>query len=379
MAADLRALLLALLLVLPLPCLGADLAGSVTAALDKAREHLAAPLDEIGLPGQRERQTSSPGSRLIRCNLAEAARAVATDCEQLFSAGSVDSLLRVAGVDSPPGLPSNSSGMRFSFTDSLHKHVPGGIETLALLDGANRELRRAFALLSFAERAELRKRVRGFEFWRDQWPGYPVGRMLELAERVERQPLAAAGALLALCAHTIRESVLSSALTFDKQLTYQTPLGAVVIGTYGDDTYRAQGALLIIDPGGDDSYHLPVAGWPVVSMIVDLGGDDYYSCPDGAGLGGAVMGASWLEDISGSDTYSAGPFSQGCGVFGIGVLIDRQGDDRYRGEYLCQGASFFGIGALIDMGGDDIYGADFGAQGASFAAGSALLADLGGR
>jgi hypothetical protein len=367
-----------LALMLPLPCLAGNLTDSLEVALKNAQMHLGMQLEEIGLPGQRGRHMSSPGGSLISSNLAEAVREVAIDCEQLLCAGSADSLLSIAGLDKPSSFDADLPGMLVSSKDSLRKYVPGGIQTLVLLAGINRELLRAFSLLSFAEREELRELVSGFEFWRDQWPDYPVERMLELSGRVKREHLASAGAMMALCTRTIRESGLPSVVTSGKPIFYQTPLGAVVIGTHDDDTYGPAAALLIVDPGGDDSYQLSAAGWPTVAMIVDLGGDDHYNCPDGTGLGGSVMGASWLEDVSGNDTYTSGPFSQGAGILGAGVLIDRQGNDRYRGGYLCQGASFFGIGVLIDLAGNDIYNADFGAQGAGFAAGEALLADLGG-
>ncbi len=335
-------------------------------------------MDNISLPGRQGARITSTGGGQINGSLPDAARAVAQDCEKLLCNRSAESFLRFSGMDIPAPFPVDFSNLRLSCMDSLHKYVPGGLVTIALLAETNTELRRAFAALSAAERVELGNLVRGFEFWRDQWPGYPLQRMLELSGRVDRKRLADAGALMALCARTIRESLpLPGAAPAEVQ-TYHTPWGDIVLGTPGDDTYHGPAALLIIDPGGDDSYHLQGANWPAVNMIIDSGGDDSYCSPGGYALGGALMGVSWLEDFRGDDSYSSGPFSQGAGALGVGVLIDREGNDSYRGEYLCQGASFFGIGVLIDMEGEDTYGADFGAQGANFAAGEALLADLGG-
>ncbi len=369
--------MLVLLIALPLPCRATGFPDSVAAALAVAQTHLLAPLDRIGLPGLGRSRSPVPGGSLTRGTLAAATRIVSGESEKLFAAATVDDFLELTTGDSLPVILSQSPGPRLAQADALEKYLPGFRAVLALLTGANRELRRAFAPLSFAERAELRGLVRDFEFWRDQWPDYPLKRMLALAERVDRKHLSNAGRLLALCAATIRDSVSLSATSRDKPLTFQTPWGAVVLGTPGHDIYRER-ALLIVDPGGGDSYRLPDARWPAVQMIIDLGGDDSYRSEGGFALGGALMGASWLEDVSGDDSYWSGPFSQGCGALGVGVLVDRRGDDSYRGGYLCQGASFFGTGALIDMEGDDSYDADFGAQGASFAAGSALLADLAG-
>ena len=177
-----------------------------------------------------------------------------------------------------------------------------------------------------------------------------------------------------------------------------TAIGAVVVGSRGDDRYPP-GAALIIDPGGNDSYWRSPAEAGAVAVIVDLSGDDRYSGADvavgalsalvelsgddryeldGAGLGAAIAGASLLVDFSGNDIYRCAYFGQGAAAFGLGALIDRAGRDDYRLHAWGQGLGLAGgLGLLWDRAGDDRYAAAgaadpfdrgllSGAQGAAF-------------
>lgn len=160
--------------------------------------------------------------------------------------------------------------------------------------------------------------------------------------------------------------------------TFKAAIGAVVIGTRGNDRHGPDAAL-IIDPGGDDVYERAPARGGAVSVIIDLAGNDEYRgrdlalrglsaivdfsgddryAMDGPGLGAAIVGAALLIDFSGNDSYVAKYFGQGAAAFGIGALVDLAGDDRYRLEAWGQGLGLAGgLGLLWDRGGNDHYAA----------------------
>jgi hypothetical protein len=161
-----------------------------------------------------------------------------------------------------------------------------------------------------------------------------------------------------------------------RALRFDSPVGAVSIGTRGDDVHAADAAV-IVDPGGHDTYErAPVVGG-AVSVIVDLAGDDRYRGSDvvvhglsalvdlaghdryamaGPGIGAAIAGASLVLDFEGDDTYEAGVFGQGAAAFGLGALVDLRGDDTYRLRAAGQGFGLpGGLGLLWDRGGNDAY------------------------
>ncbi|MFC1544907.1 hypothetical protein ACFL4X_01950 [Gemmatimonadota bacterium] len=366
-----------LLVLLALPCRAGEWADSVAAALEGSISRLSFAAPDLKLPGLAQSDSPAPGRQLAGMDLAAASREISAAGERLSQLSSAEHFLNLPVTD---GSGFNSkvllqSGLD-SVVDSLGSYLPAISRSLTLLLAANRELTAAFQLLTPAEKEQLRSLVAGFEFWRDEWPDYPVRRMVELAGRVDLARLASAGGLLAQCVAQIRETGVTDTGSLRAPLTFATPWGDVVVGTSGSDHYGAR-VMLIVDPGGDDTYQIPSGYWPAVSVIVDFGGDDIYGAPS-ASLGGALCGASWLEDISGDDRYRAGPISLGCGALGVGVLVDREGDDTYESTSLTQGAAFYGYGALIDLNGGDCYRAEFGAQGACFAPGEAILADLAG-
>ncbi len=137
----------------------------------------------------------------------------------------------------------------------------------------------------------------------------------------------------------------------------QSPRGLIVIGTRGDDEYSYQTPpLLILDPGGNDTYR--ISGFPAdypLCGIIDAAGNDSYISADSTspGIGGAVLGMSVVLDISGNDTYHANNVAQGCGIFGVGAVMDNNGRDTYTARSYAQGAAAFGIGVLSDSTGND--------------------------
>jgi hypothetical protein len=88
-----------------------------------------------------------------------------------------------------------------------------------------------------------------------------------------------------------------------------------------------------------------------------------------------VQPVSVVIDLSGNDTYEAGPGepSQGSGLGGVGVLWDSLGDDRYRAAERSQGFAQLGAGVLIDAAGNDDYGLGLAGQGAALFGGALLL------
>lgn len=166
-------------------------------------------------------------------------------------------------------------------------------------------------------------------------------------------------------------------------LAVETPLGAICLGTNGDDIYRSPCALLIIDLNGDDEYFGKIAAntslTQPVSVVVDLGGNDTY---DNNGYtatqGSGILGVGILVDNSGDDSYSARAFSQGACLFGGGALVDLMGNDRYETAVTSQASGYFGSALLIDLNGDDKYNSFGYSQGFAGKKAVCILADKNG-
>jgi hypothetical protein len=227
--------------------------------------------------------------------------------------------------------------------------------------------------------AQLRAAVRPFEdagLLRTLAEGLPsAGDLLALADRVDAAALERAN--LRFIAATMRfANGMRGVRDFPAARTFQSSIGAVIIGTRGNDRHGADAAL-IIDPGGDDHYDRAAARGGALSVIVDLAGNDRYVGSDlalrglsaivdlagddvyameGPGLGAAIAGAALVVDLAGNDSYQAKFFAQGAAAFGIGALLDSSGDDRYRVQAWGQGFGLAGgLGLLWDRGGDDRY------------------------
>ncbi len=155
----------------------------------------------------------------------------------------------------------------------------------------------------------------------------------------------------------------------------RTPIGELVIGTYGKDVFTGN-PLVVIDPGGDDIYQLDPQEPGRARVIADWEGNDLYMAPDGHDLGCGFWNWGLLIDQAGDDTYRAGNFSLGAGWFGVGALYDLGGRDTYEGDTYTQGAGGWGLGVLYDGGdGNDRYNGALSSQGFGFTAGSGVLMD----
>lgn len=162
-------------------------------------------------------------------------------------------------------------------------------------------------------------------------------------------------------------------------ININTPLGRIVIGDTGSDSYRVDDYLLICDFGGNDKYADGAGSRPglPISVIIDLDGDDNYGDSlSSRAFGYGNCGTGLLLDVSGKDRYRADRLAQGCGIFGTGLISDFEGNDDYRLVVSGQGCGYFGVGLSIDRLGDDNYYIAGDGQGAgSVGGGIGILAD----
>jgi len=148
-------------------------------------------------------------------------------------------------------------------------------------------------------------------------------------------------------------------ITGDVLFVQQTRAGLIVIGGPGVNTYDLdRRLLLVIDLGGDDTYHGNIASSSDIDhgigVVIDLSGNDTYTS-DPLGLATGRLGVGLLVDLAGDDVYQLDQGSGGTGFAGIGMLFDRKGNDVYMGNRFTQGAAFGGLGLLIDLAGNDRY------------------------
>ena len=149
----------------------------------------------------------------------------------------------------------------------------------------------------------------------------------------------------------------------------------VAIGSLGNDVYEG-GYDLIIDPGGNDTYHLTYdLQNPHSTIIADFSGDDIYVAENDFALACGAFAYSLLIDYEGDDIYRGGSFSLGAAYFGAGLLWDKKGNDSYFGDTFTQGAGTFGLGLLIDSDGSDTYTGNLFCQGFGFVSGIGGLVD----
>ncbi len=259
----------------------------------------------------------------------------------------------------------------------------GAAETLyASLTLAARVFQKAFSGLSDNETENAKQRIEEMLFRGD----VATGRTRREKQQIKEQVFAAAslidveavaGAAWIMSAAAGR--IAASQPAFEaraKPLVRTTPLGAVVIGTPGDDIYVGPAPCILLDPGGNDVYMFTQQAQ--FSVIIDYCGDDTYRGSSGWSPASGVAGVSILVDLRGDDLYQGDRFSLGCGFMGAGVLWDGSGDDRYAGGMFCQGAAALGIGALFDGEGSDRYTASLFAQGFGYVGGAGVLADMAG-
>jgi len=197
-----------------------------------------------------------------------------------------------------------------------------------------------------------------------------------MASQIDRTKMMGAFCVLAAVLDHAVLSLADDDPLHKRPRTVHTPHGDIVIGGTGDDSYDGEMPLILIEPGGDDTYRF--TGSVPFSVIIDMAGDDAYVPARSCFLGSGVLGIGALVDCEGDDVYRGGHFSFGCGFLGAGLLADYKGNDQYDAGALCQGAGAFGMGLLFDGQGDDTYKSIFYSQGMGYVGGGGFLVDTSG-
>ena len=173
-------------------------------------------------------------------------------------------------------------------------------------------------------------------------------------------------------ASVVDSLIKTNAVTANFHVEIPTSLGSIIISDNSESEYSYSSPLLVIDLGGNDTYHGEIAATSAshpFSILIDFDGNDKYISnketiyTQGAG----IMGTAILIDLKGDDTYNAANNAQGFGLFGTGILYDETGTDSYNMENSGQGCGYFGVGLNIDIEGDDhfyLYGDGQGMGGA---------------
>jgi hypothetical protein len=165
---------------------------------------------------------------------------------------------------------------------------------------------------------------------------------------------------------------------------------ALLLGSPGDDDHQAltlsqasagpHGRALLLEPGGNDRYHLgnEVLVWPSSQLP-----DHNASMGQGAGFGTSTGGGlALLIDAAGDDSYRAHVFAQGAGLRqGLGTLIDLGGHNRHHAAWYAMGAAAHQAVGLLwaaDAGDDRYEVSHVTAMGAGHDEGVGMLVDGGG-
>ncbi|KQC11798.1 MAG: hypothetical protein APR63_12150 [Desulfuromonas sp. SDB] len=150
----------------------------------------------------------------------------------------------------------------------------------------------------------------------------------------------------------------NSELIPDTTLSLFTPLGQVIIGGSGEDSFICgdEPILAMVDWGGSDYYlSKPDSGNFYLILLLDWQGDDIYQSVQTPGLACGILGISILVDVEGNDHYTADRNSWGWADLGFSALYDLDGDDYYSCGQQGLGASYSGVGILADFKGEDQY------------------------
>jgi hypothetical protein len=247
---------------------------------------------------------------------------------------------------------------------------------------SRRSTERAFKDLSKDEIEELRQLIPKFihhTVGDENTQGFDE-RLLSLSQRVRIKHLLD-GTLSMLNAIEKTRAIYErdpEPIMIAERFTFETPLGAICIGSALDDTFT-EPACIIIDFEGNDTYSersgtntVPLAP----SVIIDLNGNDRYATHEDNSFAGGVMNIAVLFDRKGHDVYQAHNNACGSGIAGVGILIDHAGDDEYKINQFGIGAGAFGLGILYDKKGNDYYSGKHYCEGFSMTKGLGLLLDL---
>jgi hypothetical protein len=262
--------------------------------------------------------------------------------------------------------------------------LPGALEELvAALQNGQELFGAAFEELDEEEAGFVKSMLEEILF-RGEWPAdrtrwdnqVRLERTFRLASRIDLRAIATACLLVAQALDNTMPELMAQAQHMPAGRRLQSAIGDIVIGTPADDAHEGDAPLLLIDPGGDDTYRLSTQEG--MHIIVDIAGNDTYEAGDSASPGTGIFGLGFLVDVDGDDQYRGSEFAWGCGLLGAGVLADLNGNDSYTCRSFGQGAAAMGIGLLYDQAGDDLYQSQLYSQGLGYVGGVGLLADMGG-
>lgn len=280
---------------------------------------------------------------------------------------------------------------RSELTAQLEPVPPPVREALTMLVDACAAARlsaaEAYAGLSYDDRVFLLANVSHIATQGEDPKQAEVDRLFVLLKKVDQQKLAEAAKILCAASDLVRDLLAEHAPaiagwkgreTMKQPLRIATPLGDIVIGTWGDDVYRDP-AFILIDPAGDDTY-LNRAGASSeringIGIAFDLAGNDSYVARQAFAFGAARCGFGILVDEAGDDSYSGTHNCIGRGLLGLGLLVEAGGIDRYYADSASQAAAHFGFGLLIDEAGNDHYTAHLNSQAHAGVNGAAFLVD----
>jgi hypothetical protein len=257
---------------------------------------------------------------------------------------------------------------RLALPPAIQRIYDAAVAVQPLLPKREESAWEAFALENFrtkADRLAFAPKLAGRDEALELQDDEAARALLDAGARVDRVALLAAFRCLCAAVDAALVELRGQKLI---PLHTDTPLGPIIIGGAGNDTYT-NAALVIIDPGGDD--HYAVSNPLPVSIIIDLAGNDTYDGPVGSG----VFGIGLLLDWAGNDTYRAQHVAQGVGVFGCGLLADFGGRDTFTADTFAQGAGEFGVGILWQRGGSTQYRLAGSGQGYGGVGGVGLLLD----
>ena len=217
----------------------------------------------------------------------------------------------------------------------------------------------------------------------DQW-----NRIVAISLKTDRRKLLAAFApLLSFLSRenlsALKEDLVRRFGHINEPILYEavTPIGKVVVGGAGPNTYR-EDAALILDLGGDDLYLNNAGGTRPgvpVALVIDWGGNDRYISAENFSQGAGVLGAGFLMDLGGDDTFVSLDGSQGTGLWGLGLLYHGDGNGVYKARSLSQGVGQMGLGIILTRAGDDIYLCSDQGQALGLFGGAGVLIDGAGR
>jgi hypothetical protein len=217
----------------------------------------------------------------------------------------------------------------------------------------------------------------------DQW-----NRIVAISLKTDRRELFLAFApLLSFLSRenlsALKEDLVRRFGHIKKPILYEavTPIGKVMVGGAGPNTYR-EDAALILDLGGDDLYLNNAGGTRPgvpVALVIDWGGNDRYISAENFSQGAGVLGAGILIDLGGDDTFVSLDGSQGTGLWGLGLLYHGDGNGIYKARTLSQGVGQMGLGIILNRAGDDIYLCSDQGQALGLFGGAGVLIDGAGR